>query len=259
MKNIQRIFLIAILLLTSYRTQAQLNSALWVTLGAEMRQGSYSGVNAFYTADRYNMLNRTTFRFEAIEPKTINMSIDATGLITFSKQNFGESDTTFQHVWDRPRFRWCMYKLYGDKQSKTRFGVGGQINWRIFGVGQELGAYKETYGRSDKAGPITAKGRFGIGPNIHLAHQFNKRIYSRLSLYADYEPGMRNNGINIYPEFLVIGRYKAVGLMANIAYRYSYFIGDPNLGPYVSKPKNSASSNTIMYGIGAALNLGKFM
>lgn len=253
----KKIFVLITILAGGFQAEAQVKSALWLMFGGEMRQGTYSRVNDFYRADSYNMFNRTTFRFETIEPKALNMSVDATGLLTYSQKNHGQSDSTFRYVWDRPRFRWSMYKLKGDAGKSTRFGIGGQINWRLFGIGEEFG--KHVRGSSNKAGPLTAKSRFGIGPNFHLVHQFGRRLYSRVSLYADYEPGLRTNGISVYPEAVLIANYKAIGIMANVSYRYSYFYGDPNNITYLLEPTKSASAKTLIFGLSAGLNLGKWM
>jgi hypothetical protein len=238
---------------------AQVKSATWYTVGATAAGGMYGGVNPGYGSDSYIMVNRPVLRAEMILAGTTNMIIE-TSMLDFSGKINGETDRTYKNVIDRSRLQWCFYKLKGAENSYTRYGMGFGINWRIFGIGDKMGFVAvddlgPAYPGVMRAGPLTPKNKFGIGPSFHVVHQGRRWLTTRFSLFTDVEPG-RILGLTAYPEMMNVVHIGRIGIMIVARYRYSYLTGNPNKSEAFNT-KKSVSVHTAFLSAGITFNLDR--
>ena len=246
----------ALLLLISVSLNAQVQDRLWVIFGSSFTKGAYSGVSTAYRADTYSLIALPTFKMESTNPKGTSFSIDMTiagaGIFKFA----GETDSSFYRIFDYPRYKHSFYKLKGNENAKTRFGIGWGWNWRVFGIGEQTGFHQGAPANSFYPGPLTAKGRFGLGINFHLVHTFTKNLYSRFSLHIEGEPG-KILGATAYPEETLIFNMGQFAIIGTAAYRYSMLWGNPNSAEVVA-PKRSATATAFIGSIGIAFDLSKY-
>jgi hypothetical protein len=258
------------LLLFTLRLPAQNKDTFWVMFGGERVVGNTTGVSSFVPDDKYRLQNLFTYRFD-INGKDGGSHFDFSwptiwlGSMKWrgnSKTRTNMSTSTeigMHYVEDNTIFKYMGYK-YLNKfvENGFRFGLGGQFDWRRFG-------YDETYepiagvidGQETGYGPLERKGRFGMGVGVHLVKDFKKWGHSRISFTADYSPG-KIQSYSLRPEWLMLIRYKNVGIYSLISYRRENMWGNRQTGVTPVK-KEVAINSSFRAEIGLAFNIASYI
>lgn len=264
----KKIIFLLLLFIQIKPCSSQIKDAFWLSLGIEQRNGSVSKVNALFQEDTYRIIDPFTFKMESTNPTGMSFVVDASGLVNYylySPHN-GETEKNFFGIWDKTSFRFGLFKMLGNEDKNTRIAVGGQMLIRTFGLTmdlinhQNLKSVKNGFG-SYQAGPVSVRRRFGVGPNIQIINNFNNILLTRAGLYLDYEPGSKNNVINIYPEINMILHYRKIGIHSNIAYRNGIYMGDSNTGTYYPEliPAKSVTARTLIFSVGVSFDLVSYL
>lgn len=260
--------LLALLLSGAVNTiHAQIKDALWWSVGGEYRTGSYNQINKFFPEDNYTVFNPLSFRLDFINQNGMSYLVDATGLVNYywpNETHNTATNATFNYAWDKTNIRFGLFKLLGDENKNTRIALGGQVLHRTYGISMEMnGRNLKPVVKGDfaafQAGPLSARRRFGFGPNIQVVNNLKDILLTRAGIFADYEPGTRSNAINIYPEANFVLHYKSIGFSTSLAYRYSFISGDPNSGVYYDVPVKNVSTSAFIYSVGLCYDLDKHL
>ena len=245
---------------------AQIPSRAWMDIvPQELVYGQVSELHRLQPADNYSLWNpslgmRTEAYTEGLNP---NIRLDQYGWWRqFVKNQMLEAYTeeTGQEVIDRQYFR---FEINKNKQ-RGKYGAGGgfMLNVRSLGYGsnQEFqgggGSNQASTRNYSVPGPFTARVRWGFGYGYNVVRQYNKHLYTRLSLNIIGEPAAKIMGVLINPEASMVLSYGKVGLHLMAGYNYSYMKGVP-FDNYAVKPSESVTYKSIRVQAGICFAYGK--